>query len=149
MDIWIASDHAGCLMKKDLVDYLERNHATWRITDMGPADDAPVDYPIYAHKVAAGVSRGECRRGILVCGTGLGMSMMANRFLGVRAALCTTVEMAQLSREHNRANILCLSGRKVTLKENIAIVNTWLETEFTHDHRHVRRIELMDLLKTR
>ena len=77
------------------------------------------------------------------------MSMMANRFLGVRAALCLSVEMAALSREHNRANILCLSGRKVTLEENIAIINKWLETEFTQDHRHVRRIELMDSLKSR
>jgi ribose 5-phosphate isomerase B len=149
MNIWIASDHAGYLMKKDIVDYLSRNHLSWRISDMGPEDDNPVDYPIYAHKVADGVSRGECRRGILICGTGLGMSMMANRFLGVRAALCLSVEMAALSREHNRANILCLSGRKVTLEENIAIINKWLETEFTQDHRHVRRIELMDSLKSR
>lgn len=149
MDIWIASDHAGYLMKKDLIDYLIRNHATWHISDMGPEDDASVDYPLYAHKVAAGVSRGECRRGILICGTGLGMSMMANRFLGVRAALCMSVEMAELSRQHNRSNILCLSGRKVTLQDNIAITNKWLETEFTEDHRHVRRIELMDILKSR
>ena len=149
MNIWIASDHAGYLMKKDIIDYLNRNHARWRISDMGPEDDKPVDYPVYACKVAQGVSRGECRRGILVCGTGLGMSMMANRFLGVRAALCTTVETAQLSREHNRSNILCLSGRKVILQDNIAIVNKWLETKFTEEHRHVRRIELMDILKSR
>ena len=149
MDIWIASDHAGYLMKKDLVDYLQRNHSSWRITDMGPEDDGPVDYPIYAHRVAAGVSGGECRRGILVCGTGLGMSMMANRFLGVRAALCLSPEMAELSRQHNRSNILCLSGRKVTLQDNIAIVNKWLETEFTDEPRHLRRIELMDMLISR
>ncbi len=148
MDIWIASDHAGYLMKKDIIDYLSRNHSTWHISDLGPEDDTSVDYPIYAHKVAEGVSRGECKRGILVCGTGLGMSMMANRFTGVRAALCLSEEMALLSREHNRSNILCLSGRKVTLDENIAITNKWLETEFTNDHRHIRRIELMDALKS-
>jgi len=149
MNIWIASDHAGYLMKKDIIDYLGRNHATWRITDMGPEDDKPVDYPLYAYKVADGVSRGECKRGVLVCGTGIGMSMMANRFQGVRAALCLSVEMAALSRENNRSNVLCLSGRKVTLQDNITIMNKWLETEFTEDHRHTRRIELMDILKVR
>jgi len=77
------------------------------------------------------------------------MSMMANRFQGVRAALCLSVEMAALSREHNRSNVLCLSGRKVTLQDNITIMNKWLETEFTEDHRHTRRIELMDILKVR
>lgn len=149
MDIWIASDHAGYLMKKDVIDYLSRNHSAWRISDLGPEDDISVDYPIYARKVASGVSRGDCKRGILICGTGMGMSMMANRFLGVRAALCLSEEMAVLSREHNRANILCLSGRKVTLEENIAIINKWLETPFTDDHRHIRRIELMDTLNSR
>jgi ribose 5-phosphate isomerase B len=149
MDIWIASDHAGFLMKKDMIDYLCRNHAKWRVSDMGPEDEKPVDYPVYAYKVAAGVSSGECQRGILICGTGLGMSMMANRFLGVRAALCTSVEMAELSRQHNQSNILCLSGRKVSLQDNMAITDKWLGTGFTEEQRHLRRIELMDILKSR
>lgn len=149
MNIWIASDHAGYLMKKDIIDHLCRKHMKWRISDMGPEDDTPVDYPLYAYKVAAGVSHSECQRGILICGTGLGMSMMANRFLGVRAALCTSVEMAELSRKHNRSNILCLSGRMIGLQDNIAITDKWLETEFTDEQRHARRIELMDILKSR
>ncbi len=149
MNIWIASDHAGFHMKQKIADYLKRNHPTWEFRDLGPADDTSVDYPIYAHKVASGVSCGECRRGILLCGTGLGMSMMANRFLGVRAAVCTNVEMAELSRQHNRSNILCLAARKVKYDDNVAIVNKWLETGFEDDARHERRISLMDLLISR
>jgi ribose 5-phosphate isomerase B len=149
MNIWIASDHAGFPMKKDVIDYLERTYAELTVEDMGPEDESPVDYPVYAHRVAAGVSCDDCQRGILICGTGLGMSMMANRFLGVRAALCTSVEMAQLSRQHNDANILCLSGRKVSLQENMAIIDAWLKTPFTDEPRHVRRIDLMDVLRSR
>ncbi|MFO8048984.1 MAG: ribose 5-phosphate isomerase B [Desulfosudaceae bacterium] len=149
MNICIASDHAGFDMKQKIVDYLRENHATWEITDMGPENDTSVDYPIYAHRVAGAVSRGEFRRGILLCGTGLGMSMMANRFLGVRAALCTFEEMAELSRQHNRANILCLAARKVDFDVNAAIVDKWLKTGFEDDARHERRISLMDLLISR
>ncbi|MEW6079961.1 MAG: ribose 5-phosphate isomerase B [Thermodesulfobacteriota bacterium] len=149
MNIWIASDHAGFPMKQDIIDYLGRKYPEWTVDDMGPEDESPVDYPVYAHRVGAGVSCGDCRRGILICGTGLGMSMMANRFLGVRAALCTTVEMAELSRQHNDANILCLSGRKVSLQDNMAIIDTWLGTEFTDEPRHLRRIDLMDILQSR
>lgn len=149
MDITIASDHAGFQMKKDIVDYLHRNHVTWKIKDLGSVNDGDVDYPIYAHNVAEAVSKGEARRGILICGTGMGMSMMANRFLGVRAALCTTVEMAKMSREHNRSNVLCLSGRMVSLEENIDIINTWVETGFIDEERHLRRIKLMDTLCSR
>ena len=145
--IALGADHAGFQMKKDLMEYLTRNQEKWRVTDMGPEDEQPVDYPYYACKVADGVSRGECKRGVLICGTGLGMSMMANRFPGVRAALCLSAEMAELSRRHNRSNILCLSGRKVSLQENIAITNRWLETPFdVNERRHVRRIEMIDML---
>lgn len=149
MDLVIASDHAGFKAKKDIVEYLKRNHLNWKIKDMGPDDDNAVDYPIYAHRVAAAVSKGEARRGILICGTGLGMSMMANRFQGVRAAVCTTAAMAITSREHNRSNILCLSARTVTLEENLDIINKWAETKFVDHERHLRRIQLMDLLEIR
>lgn len=149
MDLVIASDHAGFKVKKDIVDYLKRNHLNWKVKDMGPEDDNAVDYPIYAHHVAAAVSKGAARRGILICGTGLGMSMMANRFLGVRAAVCTTAEMAIKSREHNRSNILCLSARMVELEDNIEIINKWVKTNFVDHERHLRRIQLMDLLESR
>ena len=148
MNIVIASDHAGFRMKKEVIDYLRRNHATWEVTDLGPEDDTPVDYPVYAHMVASAVAAGEYRRGILICGSGIGMSMMANRFCGVRAALCLTPQMAELSRQHNRSNILCLAGRLVTLDDNIQIVNTWLDTDYTDEARHTRRYRLMDLLQT-
>ncbi len=149
MNLVVASDHAGFEMKQEMMNYLRQNHAAWKIADMGPEDDTSVDYPVYAHRVADAVSRGEIRRGILICGTGLGMSMMANRFLGVRAAVCTTVEMAQKSREHNRSNVLCLSARMVTLEKNIEIVKRWLETDFNDGERHLRRIQLMDFLQSR
>ena len=149
MNIVIASDHAGFKAKKDILDYLCRNHATWEVVDMGPEDDTAVDYPIYAHMVASAVAAGEYKRGILICGSGIGMSMMANRFCGVRAALCVTPQMAELSRQHNRSNILCLAGRLVGLDENIQIVNTWLSTDYTDEARHTRRYRLMDLLQSR
>ncbi len=149
MDIVIASDHAGFKMKKDIIDYLHRNHVTWKIKDMGPGSDSSVDYPIYAHNVAESVSKGEARRGVFVFGAGFGMSMVGQRFLGVRAAVCTTVEMAKKSREHNRSNILCLSARMVSLEENIDILNKWIETGFIDKERHERRIKLMDRLRSR
>lgn len=149
MEIAIASDHAGCQLKADLMDHIKQHHVAWRITDMGPFDDASVDYPVYAHMVARMVSTGESACGILICGSGIGMSMMANRFLGVRAALCATPEMAELSRQHNNANLLCLGARILTFEENRQIVDKWLETGFSKDPRHVRRIELMDLLISR
>ncbi|MDY6822251.1 MAG: ribose 5-phosphate isomerase B [Thermodesulfobacteriota bacterium] len=149
MNIAVASDHAGFEIKADLVTHIRRHHVTWQIHDMGPEDDTSVDYPVYAHMVARGVSTGQYSRGILICGSGLGMSIMANRFLGVRAALCATTEMAELSRQHNNANILCLAARILTLDENRQILDKWLETPFTEDPRHVRRIDLMDLMVTR
>ena len=148
MNILIASDHAGFRAKKDIVEYLRRNHITWKLDDLGPVDDTSVDYPIYAHKVASAVSAGTARRGILICGTGLGMSMMANRFLGVRAAHCLTEEMAEMSRKHNRSNILCLAGRVTDIEDNKKIVNKWLGTDFNDAERHARRVELMDILQT-
>ncbi|MFZ5562719.1 MAG: ribose 5-phosphate isomerase B [Thermodesulfobacteriota bacterium] len=149
MNIAIASDHAGFQTKKAVIDHLRRTHSAWEILDLGPGDDAAVDYPIYAHMVASAVAGGNCERGILICGSGIGMSMMANRFCGVRAALCVTPQMAQLSRQHNRSNVLCLAGRLVGLEENIKIVDAWLATDYSDEPRHTRRYRLMDLLQTR
>ncbi len=149
MNICIASDHAGFGLKQKIINYLQNRHGTWQITDMGPEDNTPVDYPVYAHKVAGAVSRREFRRGILICGTGLGMSMMANRFSGVRAAVCTTEKMAELSRQHNRANVICLAARQVKFEVNAAILDKWLETGFEEKERHQRRLALLDLLMTR
>ncbi|MDY6903104.1 MAG: ribose 5-phosphate isomerase B [Thermodesulfobacteriota bacterium] len=149
MELVIASDHAGFELKAEIIEHLNTNHAAWQVTDMGPFDDKSVDYPIYAHMVARSVAADDTTHGILICGSGLGMSMMANRFLGVRAALCTTPEMAALSRQHNRANLLCLGARILSSEENRKIVDKWMETEFSADPRHLRRIDLMDLLITR
>jgi len=112
-------------------------------------DEEGNTYNINADSVASAVAGGNCERGILICGSGIGMSMMANRFCGVRAALCVTPQMAQLSRQHNRSNVLCLAGRLVGLEENIKIVDAWLATDYSDEPRHTRRYRLMDLLQTR
>ncbi|MFH0920392.1 MAG: ribose 5-phosphate isomerase B [Fibrobacterota bacterium] len=139
--IIIGSDHAGFLLKEQLREKLSREG--FSITDAGTHATHSVDYPVYAKKVALAVQQGEYARGILVCGTGLGMCYTANRFKGVRAALCTSVEMARLAASHNNANILCLGGRIVS--ENLAfdIVQAWLSTAF-EGGRHQHRINLID-----
>ena len=137
----IASDHAGFAMKTRLVQALrELGYAP---DDLGPASEASTDYPDYAHPVAGRVEWGEATRGVLLCGTGLGMSYAANRHPGVRAAVAWTPEIAALARQHNNANILVLPARFVSEADAIAILRTWLETPFEggrHEAR-VRKIE--------
>jgi ribose 5-phosphate isomerase B len=140
MRIAIGSDHAGV----DLKSVLKRDFAgktDWK--DFGPFDATSVDYPDYAKKVCDAVLSGEADRGILICGSGIGMSIAANRFKGIRAALCHNAEFAKLSREHNDANVLVLPGRFVSGAEADAIVRTWLETKFSGEERHLNRIRKM------
>ena len=137
----IASDHAGFPLKQRLVEALrELGYAP---DDLGPSSTASTDYPDYAHPVAARVERGEARRGVLLCGTGLGMSYAANRHPGVRAAVAWTPEIAGLARQHNDANILVLPARFISEEDALAILRTWLDTPFEggrHEAR-VRKIE--------
>ena len=138
MKVSIAADHAGFEEKELLVGYLaELGH---EVIDRGPANDDRVDYPDFAAKVAADVVAGEAERGILVCGTGIGMAIAANKVDGIRAANVTTPEFAQLAREHNDANIVTVSGRFVTDEVNRAIVKAFLETEFGGG-RHAGRVD--------
>jgi len=139
--IIIGSDHAGFLLKEQLRERL--SHEGYSVTDAGTHTTQSVDYPVYAKKVARAVQQGEFNRGILVCGTGLGMCYTANRFKGVRAALCTGVEMARLAASHNNANVLCMGGRIIS--ENLAfdIALAWLSTPF-EGGRHQKRIDLID-----
>lgn len=135
--ILIASDHAGFELKEKLERQLiELGYA---VEDLGPATDASADYADYAHPLARRVSEGEAERGVLLCGTGLGMSYTANRYPRVRAAVAWTPEIATLAREHNDANVLVLPARFVGEEEGKAILKAWLETPFAGG-RHARRV---------
>jgi ribose 5-phosphate isomerase B len=144
MRIAIGSDHAGLEMKKTVSGLL--SELGYEIADYGTCEPQSVDYPDYGEKVAAAVSEGRADRGILVCGTGIGMSIVANKFPHVRAALCNELFAARMSRQHNDANILVLAGRIVgaDLAREIALV--WLNTEF-EGGRHQKRIEKIDLIE--
>lgn len=138
MRISIASDHAGFEQKQQLVDYLVfRGHD---VADRGPDSDDRVDYPDYAVLVAGDVAEGRADRGVLVCGTGIGMAMAADKVAGVRAANIVTPAFAALCREHNDANVIALSGRFVELSENEKILDAFLETAFG-EGRHAGRVE--------
>ena len=140
MRIAIASDHAGFVQKDPLADYLRaQGH---EVIDCGPATDERCDYPDYADKVARRVARGEVDRGVLICGTGLGIAMTADKVAGVRATPIQTVEFARLAREHNDANVIGLSGRFVSLEDNEKILDAFLTTEFGGG-RHTGRVEKM------
>ena len=137
----IASDHAGFELKAKLRGALERRG--FAVDDLGPASDASTDYADYAHPLAERVSTGEAARGILLCGTGLGMSYAANRHPHVRAAVAWAPEIAELSRRHNDANVLVLPARFVSDADAEAILDAWLATPF-EGGRHERRIEKIE-----
>jgi ribose 5-phosphate isomerase B len=137
----VASDHAGFELKQRLTASLARLGVPFE--DLGPASADAVDYPDYARKVAGAVSRGEAERGLLVCGTGQGMAMTANRYRGVRAAVPADEETARLSREHNDANVLALGGRVIDPDKAERILKAWLETPFAGG-RHERRVRKID-----
>lgn len=128
MRIAIASDHAGFQMKEQIKKFLkELGHEP---KDFGTTGKEAVDYPDFALKVADSITNRECERGILFCGTGLGMSIAANKVSGIRAALCYNEETAKLSREHNDANVLTLGARLIELEKAKEIIEVWLKTEF-------------------
>ena len=136
--IAIGSDHGGYEMKKQIISKLEKDG--YQIKDLGCHSLDSVDYPDFARAVCASVTQGEAQYGILICGTGIGMSLAANRHYEIRAALCHDEYTARMSREHNNANILCLGARVLGLGVAEAIVDCWLDTSFAGD-RHLRRIE--------
>jgi RpiB/LacA/LacB family sugar-phosphate isomerase len=141
MRIAVASDHAGFELKEKLKEYLrELGH---EYEDFGTNSSESVDYPDYALKVAECVAKKECERGILVCGSGIGMSMAANKVPGIRAALCYDTETARLSREHNDANVLTIGARLTDEKTAKEIVRVWLTTEFAGG-RHSRRVNKIE-----
>ena len=141
--IAIGADHGGFKLKEKLITFLESEGFT--VADMGTHTAESCDYPVYAAKVARAVAAGQFKRGILICKSGIGMSMAANKIAGVRAALCDDVGTARLSREHNDANVLCLAARKTPFKPAKKIIRTWLKTDFAGG-RHSRRVKQMEKL---
>ncbi len=140
MKISIGSDHGGYELKELIISFLQQpNH---EVVDMGCFTNASVDYPDFAEKVCQSVRAGESEQGILICGTGIGMSIAANRYRDIRAALCHEAFTARMSREHNNANILCLGARVIGIEIALDIVRTWINTEFSGG-RHQRRLDML------
>ena len=140
--IGIGSDHGGFALKEAIKKHLEERGLEYK--DYGTYSDASCDYPVYGRAVAKAVAAGECQLGILICGTGIGISITANKVPGVRAALCSDCFSAEATRLHNNANILALGAR--VLGEGLAfkIVDTFLDTPFSNDERHIRRISMIE-----
>ena len=144
MKIAIASDHAGCELKESIAAFLKEKGID--VTDYGVDNPEAVDYPDYGIKVADSVSKGRAEMGILSCGTGIGMSIVANKFPNVRAALCYDMYTARMSRLHNDANILVLGGRLLEKEVALLMVDTWLKTGF-EGGRHQRRLDKISNLE--
>lgn len=140
--IAIACDHGGYELKQEILKYLDEQQIAYK--DSGCDSTEAVDYPIYARKVTAAILDGSCEKGILICGTGIGISIAANKVPGIRAALCTDCFCAEATRQHNDANILALGGRVVGGGLAVKIVDTFLHTEFSGAERHQRRIDLIE-----
>ena len=138
MKVAVGCDHAGFGLKKTVLDALDELGVEYK--DFGSFSQDPVDYPDVAREVARAVAAGEYDRGILMCGTGIGMSITANKVKGIRAASCENVVTARFSRVHNDANVLAMGGRTVEAALAEAIVKEWLQTEFESGGRHSRRL---------
>lgn len=139
MRIAIGSDHAGYQLKEQIRDYLQESG--WQVEDVGVFSEATADYPDIAFEVAIQVAHSKADAGVLICGTGVGMAIAANKVHGIRAAHASDPVTARLSREHNDANIVCLGSRTVGIEVAKAIVHTFLTTAFSHNARHQLRIE--------
>lgn len=135
--IAVASDHAGFELKEKIKEHLKS--AGYEVLDLGTDNTESVDYPDYAEKLALKISTGEVSEGVLCCGTGIGMSIAANKFPGVRAAVVVNEFMARMAKEHNNANVLCLSGRITDSETAKKLVDVWLNAEF-EGGRHERRV---------
>ena len=136
--IAIGSDHGGFELKEKLMEHLSERGLEYK--DFGTYSSASCDYPVYAKAVARAVASGECDRGILICGTGVGISISANKIKGIRAALCGDWYSAKYTRLHNDANVLCMGGRVIGAGLAAEIVDVFLDTEF-EGGRHARRVE--------
>lgn len=140
--IAIGSDHVGFELKEKLMEHLSERGLEYK--DFGTYSSASCDYPVYAKAVANAVASGECDRGIIICGTGIGVSMTANKVRGIRAALCGDCFSAEATRQHNDANVLCMGARVVGEGLALKIADTFLDTPFSNDERHIRRISMIE-----
>lgn len=138
--IWIGSDHGGFELKSQIAEHLGKTGIATH--DIGCHSEEIVRYPYYAAQVAEAIVRKEANRGILICSTGIGMSIIANRYKGVRASLCTNVHMGRMTRAHNDSNLLCLGGKITGRSEALEILDTWLNTPF-EGGRHEISLELI------
>lgn len=127
-EIWIGNDHGGFLLKTQIVEYLQNKGIACK--SIGCDSEEIVRYPNYASTVAGAVSKGVIDRGILICSTGIGMSIIANKYKGVRASLCTSTYMGRMTRAHNNSNILCLGGKITGINEALDILEAWLYTKY-------------------
>lgn len=140
--IALGCDHGGYALMKEVIEYLEKNGLEYK--NFGTYSEESCDYPVYGKAVANAVASGECEKGILICGTGIGISISANKVKGIRAALCGDCFSAQATREHNDANILALGARVTGAGRALKIVDTFLNTPFSNDERHIRRINQIE-----
>lgn len=136
--IAIGCDHGGFALKQEIIEHFKKENIAFK--DFGCYNTDSVDYPDYAKAVSKAVLSGECEKGVLICGTGIGISIAANKIPGIRCALCHDVFSAEATRLHNDANIVALGGRVIGPSHAIKIVDTFLSTPFSNDERHIRRI---------
>lgn len=139
--IAIGCDHGGLEIKNAIIGYLREKGLEY--TDFGTYDTQSVDYPVYAKKVCLAILDGRCDRGILCCGTGIGMSMAANKFKGIRAASLSDAFSAEMTRRHNNANVLCLGGRVIDCEKAVSLADIFLNTPY-EGGRHERRVEMIE-----
>ena len=142
MKIAIGSDHAGFKLKQQLISYLKRHGLAYK--DFGTDSEASCDYPDFAFPVARAVAAGRFERGVLICGSGVGVTITANRVKGIRAVNVNNLYTARQSREHGDANVLCLAGKRLPTPKALRILEVWLQTPFSGDERHLRRIRKLD-----
>ena len=146
MKVAFGSDHAGFSLKEFLRDNLKSRG--FEVLDLGTYYPTPADYPVYARKVAETVASGDADFGVLICGTGLGMSITANKISGIRAGLCMSIDYAELARKHNNANVICLGARFIEKEKALSILEKFFSTDFDGDkpggERHRRRVSEID-----
>ncbi len=140
--IALGCDHGGYPLMQEVKKHLDQRGLAYK--DFGCSSEDAVDYPVYGKKAAQAVANGECERGILICGTGIGISITANKVKGVRAALCHDCFSAAATREHNDANMLAMGARVIGPGLALKIVDTFLDTPFSNEERHIRRIRMIE-----
>ena len=142
MKIAIGSDHAGYKLKEEIKTFLKRKKIAVR--DFGTTSEESCDYPDFAYPAAKAVAAGKFDRGILICGSGVGMTIVANKVAGIRAVNAYDIEIAKQSRLHGDCNVLCLAGRKMKREKALKIVDVWLKTPFSNEERHLRRLRKIE-----